>query len=389
MGRKEMARYFWEVCPEPLSCAIQCACVFHGLERYVPREMEDDMKVYAKEFEELAAGLIKYCFEEDISRSVQAVEMEYDLDSRLMLVDLAFLSECDDIIQTTCCQIAIRKRWAGSLRHNTPLAILLFGLVFPVAIPMIGATYGAKGDNSLQLTLRSKRTFSFNSYASYYSTPGIKFLSNALMYFAMCVLWAQVTLSSFPSSLSLREIVLFVWMSAQIVEETVQLVGLGVSEWWKSGWNKLDCCIYLLYIVAFSIRLVDITDPSYEDAKAYDDTVLTKKLMGVGMVLCCTRVLSSFTISPVVGPLLVTIKRMITDISAFLVIFVIYMMGFGVTFQSLMDPLNWNAGTTTKLVGNIMESAYFTAYGDLFLLQESDATLFKWMVALYLVVSNI
>eukprot|EP00736_Rhodelphis_marinus_P000051 Rmarinus@m.15301 len=400
--REDLARYFWEIAPEPLSASISAACVLHGLESYVSREEQDDVRAYAVGFEQLAVDMIGYCFEEDNNLALKSIEMVTDVDSSKALVDLAFAGGCDDIVKTMCCQLAIRKRWADPLSYSTPVPVLLAGLVMPPLIPIISEQFSSTNSAEEEFPLRRTksqrsvvsnrllegRSFALRAYANYYHAPGTKFLANNLLYIVFVVLWAGVTLSSFPDHLQGTEVGLLVWVVALIIEEAIQCYGHGLYYWWSDEWNKLDFSIYLLYTLSFVLRIAELSSSEWDDRRL-DVVPLPKRVMSVGVILCCTRLLSMFTVHPVVGPLLVTIRKMMTDVLAFLVIFIVYNVGFGVCFQSLMDPWNWTNESLKGLIGNVLERPYWLAYGDLAILDLSTMNLFRWMVAFYLVISNV
>ena len=92
----------------------------------------------------------------------------------------------------------------------------------------------------------------------------------------------------------------------------------------------------------------------------------------IGFITLCLRFLNYFSLSRVMGPLIITIARMMVDVMKFVILLVVLMIAFGVSSSSLLYPNDWRG---FRAFLNSVYRSYITIYGELLLEEHSYSSM--------------
>merc|ERR1719379_2492070 len=104
---------------------------------------------------------------------------------------------------------------------------------------------------------RAIGTILYRIYA-FYDAPFIAFISDLLFTLIYVILYSyscivetvpMSDLLALNSTDTIIPFVVFVWTAMLLTDEMRQAFLSGFSDWWSSGWNKLDAFLYLNSIV--------------------------------------------------------------------------------------------------------------------------------------------
>ena len=277
----------------------------------------------------------------------------------------------------------------------------------------------------------------YEKIATFYQAPVVTFYLNAMTMLVLLVLYAYFLMMDFCYVPVLAEYLVLVWMISTFSDEFRQFYRAGPTyhsryiNYFNDSWNYLDMVIITFYVFANVLRIcAGFLDPAF---KMYRTTgipiageadrinVYNKCDLGTGKVdyyngifngsiscdyknycpllmgsqdqtdwlfsalvfhcvtffLLCLRYANFFTIARHLGPLILTIMRMMGDMGRFLTLLFVMMVGFGVTSSALMYPNSW---VGWKIVRSAFYRSYYAIFGEL-LMDEHSYSHFsgKWV----------
>lgn len=119
-------------------------------------------------------------------------------------------------------------------------------------------------------------------------------------------------------------------------------------------WNKFDQVAYLLLIISVTLRT----------------TLKSDKFMWARIFYCLTlatfflRFMHVFFVNKNIGPKVIMIRRMLTDLLFFVAILIVFILAYGVASHALRFP---NAPVSWRLLKDVVYLPYWQMYGELFL----------------------
>ncbi|TNN03106.1 hypothetical protein fugu_000135 [Takifugu bimaculatus] len=179
----------------------------------------------------------------------------------------------------------------------------------------------------------------------------------ALLTKIWCVLFAVVLMVDFQATPSRLEILLYIWLLTLVFEEVRQLLdyhrGFGIlKKAWiyiNDIWNILDILSIVLFIIGLPLRLT--TWLFYPG----------KVVLCIDFVVFCLRLMAIFTISRTLGPKIIIVKRMMTDLFFFMFLLSIWVVAYGVAKQGILidndDRLEW-------ILRGVLYEPYRILFGD-------------------------
>ncbi|KPJ16253.1 Transient receptor potential-gamma protein [Papilio machaon] len=225
------------------------------------------------------------------------------------------------------------------------------GAMFPLySLAYIAAPYSALGR-----TLRK---------------PFIKFLCHSASYFMFLfllilasqrietaaggVLWAAprapptAPLSRRGSLPSLIEWLILAWVSGLIWSEVKQLWDMGLREYVHDMWNVIDFVTNSLYVATIALRVVSYFQVRREMARelqwnqprekwdAWDPMLLSEGLFSAANIFSSLKLVYIFSVNPHLGPLQVSLSRMVLDILKFFVLDILVIFAFSCGLNQLL-----------------------------------------------------
>ncbi|CAH1774148.1 unnamed protein product [Owenia fusiformis] len=224
------------------------------------------------------------------------------------------------------------------------------------------STVSQSAVEDLHKPLPKKPTVSaFSKFTYFYNAPKVTFIHNCLAYIVFLLLFSYLMLVSFSPDFNIIEIIIIVWVFTIFIEEIRQLLAdtssnfrLKFISYIGDQWNIMDIGTLFLFLSGMILRSLP-----YEITFEVSRIVLAIDLMAFYF-----RLIHIFSVSRQLGPKLVMIRRMMIDLGFFVIILIVFIMGFGVCCQVILYPnstLDWN------LIVGIMKKPYWQMYGELFL----------------------
>merc|ERR1712168_1096509 len=118
-------------------------------------------------------------------------------------------------------------------------------------------------------------------------------------------------------------------------------------------WNKIDFIISFVAILGFAL-------------KNFQETFqISRILFAINCALLYCRLLRVYHASWTLGPKLVVFHRMISEIVTFLMLLIIFILGYGAASQALLNPAReFNAADVPQMIYNIIYLPYWQMYGE-------------------------
>ncbi|XP_013140592.1 PREDICTED: transient receptor potential-gamma protein-like, partial [Papilio polytes] len=200
--------------------------------------------------------------------------------------------------------------------------------------------------------------------------PFIKFLCHSASYFMFLfllilasqrietaaggVLWAAprapptAPLSRRGSLPSLIEWLILAWVSGLIWSEVKQLWDMGLREYVHDMWNVIDFVTNSLYVATIALRVVSYFQVRREMARelqwnqprekwdAWDPMLLSEGLFSAANIFSSLKLVYIFSVNPHLGPLQVSLSRMVLDILKFFVLDILVIFAFSCGLNQLL-----------------------------------------------------
>ncbi|KAG7305825.1 hypothetical protein JYU34_009975 [Plutella xylostella] len=230
------------------------------------------------------------------------------------------------------------------------LEMIRIGAMFPLySLAYIAAPHSAAGR-----TLRQ---------------PFIKFLCHSASYFMFLfllilasqrietaaggLLWGGAGPPSAPVSRrgappSLVEWLILAWVSGLIWSEVKQLWDMGLREYVHDMWNVIDFVTNSLYVATVALRVVSHFQVRREQARglqwnqpreqwdAWDPMLLSEGLFSAANIFSSLKLVYIFSVNPHLGPLQVSLSRMVLDILKFFVLDILVIFAFSCGLNQLL-----------------------------------------------------
>ncbi|KAL4713494.1 hypothetical protein ACJJTC_010479 [Scirpophaga incertulas] len=157
--------------------------------------------------------------------------------------------------------------------------------------------------------------------------------------------WKEHERGSLPG---LIEFTVIVYIASLIWAEIRALWTGGIMEYISDLWNIVDFITNMFYIAWISLRISSWyivqrdyrngMDPWYprERWDSYDPMLLSEGAFAAGMIFSFLKLVHIFSINPYLGPLQVSLGRMILDIIKFFFVYMLVLFAFGCGLNQLM-----------------------------------------------------
>ncbi|XP_063408793.1 uncharacterized protein LOC134692272 [Mytilus trossulus] len=195
-----------------------------------------------------------------------------------------------------------------------------------------------------------------------YQLHYVKVYIHMLGYTVLLIAYSYMLLFDYKSDgISYTDYFIIIWMASFFVDETNQIIVAVIRDKWTNysidWWNLLDWLMIALYTTGMLLKTGEGTGFQ----------ITSKLLLVVTFTALCTRLLHFTCMTEFLGRKLVINRKMIKDTSAFMIIILIIMVWYSVSFYALLYE---NSDFTWKQMEKILRNGYWMLFGDLYL----DAT---------------
>ncbi|XP_060040604.1 transient receptor potential cation channel subfamily M member 2 isoform X2 [Erinaceus europaeus] len=349
-NHRELAEIIWAQSRDSIAAGLACSRMLRELAREgLDAKRLDATRALANEFESKAIGVFTECCREDREQAEKLLTRVSEAWGGSTCLQLALDAGAMQFMAQGGVQAYLTKVWWGELQEDTGLwRVALCLLTFPLLCTSLVTFRDSK--------LRSAS--SLRRVRAFFNAPVVTFLLNILSYFAFLCLFAYVLMVDFQPTPSWSERFIYLWVFSLVCEELRQLFyspdGSGLAKrasvYFGDFWNKLDVTAILLFVAGLACRLLP--------ALLYSGRVL----LALDFILLCLRLLHIFTVSRMLGPKIIILKRMMKDIFFFLLLLAVWVVSFGVAKQAILIH---NESRTDWLFRGVLYHSYLTIFGQI------------------------
>ncbi|XP_077979889.1 transient receptor potential cation channel subfamily M member-like 2 [Glandiceps talaboti] len=403
-----LAKLFWKKLRKDY---IGAALTAGGILKTLAEEakvMEDvtlylDLLQHAKEFEEIAVNVLERCYKDDRKASKLLIVRVLNDWCQSTCASIAYQTCQMKFLTHDCCLTKFQTVWLGYMQLCSKRQWLLFylGLVPPLGMLLVFfMTFLRKDYKVIAVKVQTRQTDELDAnllktnentprnmcdvrlhnwrrsekgdvgwreaWRYYYKAPITKYMHNVLSYIILLALFTTFLLSdlrpaSEPNSPSIVECIVITWVISILIEDLRQVFTQEQSSfhfkfmsWLSYFGNKADLWNFVLFTTSLLLRF--ILPPSVFPA--------ARVVYSVTFIFFCLRLLHSGFASKDIGPKVYMIYKMLHDLSHFLFILVIFMLGFGIATEAILYP---NMKPRFEILVKSLYRPYWQLYGELFL----------------------
>ncbi|XP_044587322.1 transient receptor potential-gamma protein isoform X3 [Cotesia glomerata] len=149
---------------------------------------------------------------------------------------------------------------------------------------------------------------------------------------------------------SLVEWFILAWVSGLIWSEVKQLWDVGLEEYVNDMWNVIDFVTNSLYVATVALRVVayyrvqkenegqlgEVIELQREQWDTWDPMLISEGLFSAANIFSSLKLVYIFSVNPHLGPLQVSLSRMVMDIMKFFFLYVLVLFAFSCGLNQLL-----------------------------------------------------
>ncbi|XP_046395034.1 transient receptor potential-gamma protein-like [Ischnura elegans] len=148
---------------------------------------------------------------------------------------------------------------------------------------------------------------------------------------------------------SVVEWLILAWVSGLIWSEVKQLWDVGLEEYANDMWNVIDFVTNSLYVATVALRIVAYyqvqkemafggraNDLPREEWDTWDPMLISEGLFSAANIFSSLKLVYIFSVNPYLGPLQVSLSRMVMDIMKFFFLYVLVLFAFSCGLNQLL-----------------------------------------------------
>ncbi|XP_069698354.1 transient receptor potential-gamma protein isoform X3 [Periplaneta americana] len=148
---------------------------------------------------------------------------------------------------------------------------------------------------------------------------------------------------------SIVECFILAWVCGLIWSEVKQLWDVGLEEYANDMWNVIDFVTNSLYVATVALRVVayyqvqkemaakvQTSELPREDWDTWDPMLISEGLFSAANIFSSLKLVYIFSVNPYLGPLQVSLSRMVLDIMKFFFLYVLVLFAFSCGLNQLL-----------------------------------------------------
>ncbi|CAH1793997.1 unnamed protein product, partial [Owenia fusiformis] len=418
LNRRELAHLFWKLGKDHIGGALMGSALLKSLSEIADDEEEvdlaQDIAKHSESWEEIACGVLNECYTRDKQMSHNLLIRKLNTWGGTTLFSIAEEANKMDFMGLSCCQTKLNKIWKGNMALYTSNWKIFASLFLPFFLPLIKfstndfTTEGPSDNNLAQGPPESKgskvdvqplgndneefvRSKSrrkrkrltrklytvacgsgaqgsisvFSAIYYYHTAPVTKFSYHTISYIVFLGMFTFFLLTNLrpvthPDSPSFWEMLVWGWAATMFVEELRQFltkdttsVKYKFSGYFSNLWNAFDQGIYIMLLISIILRYTLLDEEDFKWARRF---------YSITLAMFFVRFMHIFFVEKNLGPKVIMIRRMLTDLLFFIAILLVFILAYGVASQALRYP---NAPVSWNLLKDIVYLPYWQMYGEL------------------------
>ena len=312
--------------------------------------------------QEKANLIMEIAFENDGDIALALLDRPYPRFGGASLKTIALNANLKGFLANEACKESIRSQWKRGFIKINPF-VSFFAVFFPVLvwIPWTRWTPFFKflkiGDQlGGDLTLVQK-VFVF------YCSPIVKYVCSVISSLFLLYLYSFVALFYFGYDHNRYEIGLFSLLLVYLFYEIREVFNNPCSGFCAKiknhlgiFWNQLDLAIYLFFIGSFVLKNFVLT------------FMVARVLFAINGFLLYVRLLRVYHTSFSLGPKLIVFQKMLPQLQTFIVLLVVFLLGYGMASQALLTPaakFKSDYIRNPSFIEGMVFAPYWQMYGEL------------------------
>ncbi|XP_075213272.1 transient receptor potential cation channel gamma isoform X4 [Lycorma delicatula] len=146
---------------------------------------------------------------------------------------------------------------------------------------------------------------------------------------------------------SVVECLILCWVCGLIWSEVKQLWDVGLEEYVADMWNVIDFITNSLYVATVALRIVayfkaqkelaqNMVEQRREQWDTWDPMLISEGLFSAANIFSSLKLVYIFSVNPYLGPLQVSLSRMVLDIMKFFFLYVLVLFAFSCGMNQLL-----------------------------------------------------
>uniref|UniRef100_A0A8W8JN38 Ion transport domain-containing protein n=1 Tax=Magallana gigas TaxID=29159 RepID=A0A8W8JN38_MAGGI len=417
MNRMRLARFFWRIGTDYyIETALFASCLLKKLSKMASDEYEQELSEsltrHSSEYEMMASKVLDICYQQNRERSKQLLIREMSELGNTTLFCLAEENKLMDFMGRTCCQAKLEDIWKDVIPLSTSRKMIVASIFMPLLISVklfvenkfddlnplctkdeelmpehqddafredscVKRAYRCNEKVTSSPDSKSKTQEGvghhwcckkakecFQDICSFYTAPVTKFITTMFANIVFLGLFSFFVLTDLHplgenGAPSLVEIFTWIYAINGVMDEINQVVTrnhgsiwYNIRSWLRSTWNWFDIAIYLSFLTSVILRL----------SLYGKDFIWARMLYSLTLGMCFFRLLQYFDADKNIGPKVTMISRMLNDLRFFLLILVVFILSFGVTYHANLYP---NAPQQWSVLKDVLYYPYWQMYGEL------------------------
>lgn len=382
----ELGAFFWQQGGNSTSNALFAAMLLRATSLAPALAKEQfanaraGMKQNAKEFEKRAMGVLDSCHNDDSNMALRILEVK----ARNLrgfsqttvgkdCMSLAVAGKRTALLSHPAALSLMDQKWIGVIDQQTRSISVLMSTICPLLlfqrsifvvgfttelISTLSATHD--GDDDDIAAHNPDNWSNYHRLKMFFSAPAVKFTLDCISHVLLLVFYTLMVLGDLSGDLSEIEIALLIWMIALTSDELSQGFSGGLTEWSRHSWNIVDFLGLSLYWIGFIVR--NQTQAGVQSIEG------AQFAFAIGVALFYLRTFRFYMGTSQLGPKIIMLARMGNDIKAFLALFLVFMLMYGVSSETLLRK----SGTPDPVVSlntfqRLTYRPWFQMLGELFL----------------------
>ncbi|KAM4749007.1 transient receptor potential cation channel subfamily M member 7-like [Rhinophrynus dorsalis] len=415
--RQKMALFFWQHGEESMAKALVARKLYWAMYHEARQcdiidDTSDKLKIYSKEFAELAVELLDKSFKLNERMTMKLLTYELSNWSKSTCLKLAVSSKLRAFVAHACTQKLLSDMWMGRLNmsKNSWFKVIL-GILLPPVIPMLDyktkaqmshipqsqnahhmtmddneeVVYSAEGvtlnvykgvttsdgskGNSIEMINggKPKRLPLARKFYEFYHAPIVKFWFNTLAYLAFLMLYTFVVLVNMETLPSVQEWIVISVIFTTGVEKIREIlmseagkVTQKLRVWFSSYLNINETVAIVTFLVGFGLRF-----GSRNDIDLTEDLVFIagRLIYCLNIIFWYVRLLDILNVNQEAGPYVLMIGKMVSKMFFIVVIMAIVVISFGVPRKAILYPHEMPSWTLAK---DIVFQPYWMTFGEVY-----------------------
>ncbi|KAK3595125.1 hypothetical protein CHS0354_002378 [Potamilus streckersoni] len=393
-NKKEVAKLLWKMTKNQIAGALVACALLKRLAVKAADDEELELSVniqeHSQKYEDLATYVLGECYRQNKDLAHKLLVRELKMYGGTTLFTLADANELMKFMGHTCCQTKLNLIWKGRMAQDTSSLRIFMAIIIPIIMLRIKFRNVNKVEEmvaknkvkpviepSKSETSQNKDIFSsvgINTIPSenqigiisaiyfFYRTPITVFIIHNIFYLMFLAIFTYFVLTDlYPGKPSVLEYITWATTGTMLIEEIRQVVTrdehsvmFKICSWLRGMWNRFDLLMLIFFLASVILRFV-----LNEDQFSW-----TRITYSIALAMYYLRFMQVFFAEKHIGPKVIMIKNMIVDLLFFMVIFVIFLLSFGIVYQANLFP---NSVPSWYLLKSVIYMPYWQLYGELFL----------------------